>query len=77
MDMHTVLPAFSVRSLFLLPGVFIVTRAVYPRLVVHWDFSYFSMQKLTHSKPSLERIRGSPEFHNQNVGKIDQKVFDL
>jgi len=47
---------------------FIVSPAVYPRLVVNYD-----LRPLT-QKPSLQNFRGSPEFPNQNLRQIGHGV---
>ena len=57
-----------------LPRVLILTPAVYPCLVVNYNFR---PTQLRISKPRKEHSRGSPEFPNQNVNQIGEDVPDL
>jgi len=51
-----------------MPSLIIVTTAIYPRLVLNYDFIYTSRPtKLRISKQSLEHFRGSLEFPNQRL----------
>ena len=63
-----------------LPRVLIVNPAVYPRLVLNYDFTYFFILKWTHLSLSLKtKLRTFPWFSRgaTNLRHIGQGVHEL
>ena len=58
-------------------GTHIYYPAVYTRLGVNCDFSYFSLESGLRISIPKKLFHRSPEFHNQNLRKIGQGVFEL